>query len=183
MANKTEERSQKEEIKVDGNAAEIIKKANSTVPLTEAQIKKELEESQERIDFLQILEKFDLKVDGYHVIFSDGEEQLIYEDGAFYIESTVDASEKKRKKKTKSEARDMYLEYFIKYQLNPIIRQKEKGERIQVISGRDEMLPEEVETILKREEKQNEEFELEQKQKLEDKKVEQQKRNNEEKYR
>jgi len=59
-----------------------------------------------------------------YVIYTDGNEQLVYEDGEFFVVSTTDIT-KKREKKTKEEAKNMYLEYFIRYVLNPIIKQRE----------------------------------------------------------
>ena len=100
--------------------------------LTKDEIKKLTEEAKESIDFLQKIDEIELPKDKY-VIFTDGEEQLYYENGEFYVISTTDGR-KMKKKKTKKEATDMYLDYFIKYQLNPILDQKnilkEKREKL-----------------------------------------------------
>lgn len=43
---------------------------------------------------------------------------------------TIDSTKPKQKKK-KSEARDMYLEYFIRYTLNPLIEQEKMKRQVQ----------------------------------------------------
>ena len=68
-----------------------------------------------------------------YVIFTDGEEQLYYENGEFFSISSTDST-KRKKKKTKKEATDMYLDYFIKYQLNPILDQRDvKKQKMEII--------------------------------------------------
>lgn len=99
---------------------EILK--NSQKELTKEEIKKLTEEAMVSIDFLKKIEEVEIPSDKY-VVFTDGEEQLYYENGEFFVISTTD-SKKERKKKTKKEATDMYLDFFIKYQLNPILDQR-----------------------------------------------------------
>ena len=77
------------------------------------------EEASVTVDFLNKIDEIELPKDNY-IVFTDGKEQLLYENGDFYVVSTTD-SLKKKKKKTKKEATDMYLDFFIKYQLNPIL--------------------------------------------------------------
>ena len=118
-------------IKMDNNMKDIIKKANAN-NLSEAEIKKLLDENKGRFDFDKIIASINLKMDKY-VVFTDGKEQLVYEDGEFFVVSVTDASKQRRKIKRK-EARDMYLEYFIKYQINPFLRKKElNGKAFHVI--------------------------------------------------
>lgn len=96
--------------------------------LSKEEIKKLTEEARESIDFLKKIDEIELPKDKY-VIFTDGDEQLFYENGEFYIISTTDST-KVKKKKTKKEATDMYLDFFIRYQLNPILdlrKQREKN--------------------------------------------------------
>ena len=112
----------KKENEMDDNLKDIIKRINQE-QLTEGEIKKLLEESKDSIEFLKKIDEIDLKMDKY-VVFTDGKEQLIYEDGEFFIVSSTEVNSKKNKKK-RSEAKDMYLEYFIKYQLNPYIKNNE----------------------------------------------------------
>lgn len=80
------------------------------------------EEASVTVDFLNKIDEIELPKDNY-IVFTDGKEQLLYENGNFYVVSTTD-SLKKKKKKTKKEATDMYLDFFIKYQLNPILDSK-----------------------------------------------------------
>ena len=80
------------------------------------------EEASVTVDFLNKIDEIELPKDNY-IVFTDGKEQLLYENGDFYVVSTTD-SLKKKKKKTKKEATDMYLDFFIKYQLNPILDSK-----------------------------------------------------------
>lgn len=90
--------------------------------LSEKQKKELMEEAETTLKFLDKIEEVELPSDNY-VIFTDGKEQLFYENGEFYIISTTD-SLRQRKKKTKKEATDLYLDFFIKYQLNPILDRK-----------------------------------------------------------
>lgn len=80
------------------------------------------EEASVTVDFLNKIDEIELPKYNY-IVFTDGKEQLLYENGDFYVVSTTD-SLKKKKKKTKKEATDMYLDFFIKYQLNPILDSK-----------------------------------------------------------
>ena len=110
---------------------EIFKKeiAKNKKELTKEEIKKLTEEARESIDFLKKIDEIELPKDKY-VIFTDGEEQLFYENGEFYIISATDST-KTKKKKTKKEATDLYLNFFIKYQLNPILDLRNRKERKQ----------------------------------------------------
>lgn len=79
-----------------------------------------MEEGKVSIDFMQKIDEVEIPDNSNYVIFTDGEEQLVYENGEFYVVSTT-SSLRKKVKKTKKEATDMYLDYFIKYQLNPLL--------------------------------------------------------------
>lgn len=79
-----------------------------------------IEEGKVSIDFMEKIEDVEIPDNSNYVIFTDGEEQLVYENGEFYVVSTT-SSLRKKVKKTKKEATDMYLDYFIKYQLNPLL--------------------------------------------------------------
>lgn len=87
--------------------------------LSEKQKKELMEEAKVTLDFLEKIDEVELPNDNY-VIFTDGKDQLLYENGEFYVISTTD-SLRKKEKKTKKQATDMYLDFFIKYQLNPIL--------------------------------------------------------------
>ena len=87
------------------------------------------EEAKDRLEFMKLIENIELPKDNY-VIFTDGDEQLVYENGEFFIVSTTDSTKAKTKKK-RLEAKDMYIEYFIRYTLNKINpKQTENKEKI-----------------------------------------------------
>lgn len=88
-----------------------------------------MQEAKVTIEFLNKVEEIELPKDNY-VIFTEGDEQLYYENGEFYVISSTDGL-KKKKKKTKKEATDMYLDYFIKYQLNPILDARGQSKDVQ----------------------------------------------------
>ncbi len=112
----------------------LLKQVNKAKPLTQEQ-KQELEKYvKEAFSFDEVIESIDISGEKYKVIFTDGEEQLVYDNGEFFIISSVDSKIVKAKKK-RNEARNIYIEYFIKYQLNPIIEQKNRHEKIKIISG------------------------------------------------
>ncbi len=123
-------------VEIDDNLKNIIKNANAS-QLSKEEIAKLLEENKDRLNFKKLIDSIDLQMKKY-VVFTDGKEQLVYEDGEFFVESVVDASIP-RKKKKRSEARDMYLEYFIKYQINPFIKQKELNATLHQISKKIEI--------------------------------------------
>lgn len=109
---------------------ELLKRNDKEV--SKEEIKKIMEEARESIDFLGKIESIELPKDKY-VIFTEGNEQLFYESGEFYIVSSIDSTVRK-KKKTKKEATDMYLDYFIKYQLNPILDQRDiKRQKLEIM--------------------------------------------------
>lgn len=116
--------------KIDENLKDIMKRAEKSKKLSAAeieQLKKELQDSQ---DFLKLIDQIDTEAEYDRVIFTDGNEELIYIDGEFFVVDTIDSTKPKQKKK-KSEARDMYLEYFIRYTLNPLIEQEKMKRQVQ----------------------------------------------------
>lgn len=127
--------------------------------LSEKQKKELMEEAKVTLDFLEKIDEVELPNDNY-VIFTDGKEQLLYENGEFYVISTTD-SLRKKEKKTKKQATDMYLDFFIKYQLNPILDMKSKGKEI------DKTRQKQLEKIAKEIKVEQKEVEPEQKQEKE----------------
>lgn len=116
-------------VDIDYNVKEIIDNLNRSVVLT-PEDKRRIEES---LDFDSAIESIDISDNNNRVIFTDGEEQLIVENGEFFLVSSTD-SLKTKQKKTREEARNMYIEYFIRYQLNPIINQRKLDEITKSIS-------------------------------------------------
>ncbi|MCX8074860.1 MAG: hypothetical protein N2749_04660 [Clostridia bacterium] len=82
-----------------------------------------MKKAKESENFVELLKSIDLSADKYRVICTLGDTELVYNDGEFYISDTMDINGKK-KKKTKKEARDIYIEYYIQNYLNPLIEQK-----------------------------------------------------------
>ena len=107
---------------------EVLKSMDKN--LSEKEKKELMEEANVSLKFLDKINEIELPKDNY-VIFTDGKEQLIYENGEFFVVSST-STLKQRKKKTKKEATDMYLDYFIKYHLNHILdSRKEKQKAIE----------------------------------------------------
>lgn len=124
MANKDNKK-----VEIDYNVKEIIDNLDKSVVLT-SEDKKRIEQS---LDFDSAIKDIDISDNNNRVVFTDGENQLIYEDGEFFLISSTDST-KNRIKKKREDARNMYIEYFIKYQLNPILKQKELNEMARTIS-------------------------------------------------
>ena len=116
-------------VDIDYNVKEILDHLNKSVVLT-AEDKRRIEES---LDFDKAIESVDISDNNNRVIFTDGEEQLIVEDGEFFLVSSTDSMKTKIKKK-REDARNMYIEYFIRFQLNPIIKQRRLDEITKSIS-------------------------------------------------
>lgn len=111
-----------QEQRIDKEFLEIVQKANNSELLSQEELKKLKEEAKESLEFIKLIDEIKFPKDKY-VIYNDGDEQLIYEDGEFFLQSATDSS-KTRKKKKRLEAKDMYIEYIIKYIFNPIIERK-----------------------------------------------------------
>lgn len=118
---------------IDDNLKDIIKKIQKGNKISKEEIEKLKKDALDSVNFVDKIEQISLDFDKY-VVFTDGNEQLIYENGEFYVVSTTDINQKKEKKK-KEEAKNMYLEYFIRYVLNPIIKQRDISEQSKVISS------------------------------------------------
>lgn len=116
--NKTEEKKV-----IAPNLKEILDKIEKNKELSKEQIAILQNEAKNSLDFMKLVENIELPKDNY-VIFTDGEEQLVYEKGEFFIVSTTDSTKAKTKKK-RLEAKDMYIEYFIRYTLNKINHRQE----------------------------------------------------------
>lgn len=122
-----------ENVLIDSNLKEILKKVEKTKELSKEEIEKLKKEALDSVNFVEKIDGINLDFDKY-VIFTDGKEQLIYENGEFFVVSSIDATVKKEKKK-KEEAKNMYLEYFIRYVLNPIIKQRDISKHSRSVSS------------------------------------------------
>lgn len=114
------------ESKQDPTIADLIAKASKeNKQLSKEEVEKLLKESNESIEFLEKLKSINMGDDSYRIIFTDGNEQLLYDNGEFFLIDTTN-SNGQRKKISKKDARDIYMEYFIRYILNPIIKKQEE---------------------------------------------------------
>ena len=102
--------------------------------LTEKQIRDLKREAEGSIDFIKAIDNVKIPTENY-VVFTDGDEQVLYENGEFFIISTTDTP-LRRKKISKKEATERYLQFFITYELNRLIargnepkKEKEKNEQ------------------------------------------------------
>lgn len=123
----------KEKVKVDEELeqipkefAEMIEKADSKGKLTKDEYDKLYAIAKESTEFMKLLDDIKIPEDRY-VVFTDGDVQLFYEEGEFFLTSAVDSNAQKKKIKRK-EAMDLNLEFFIKYQINPILEIKKNVE-------------------------------------------------------
>ena len=102
--------------------------------LTEKQIRDLKREAEGSIDFIKAIDNVKITTENY-VVFTDGDEQVLYENWEFFIISTTDTP-LRRKKISKKEATERYLQFFITYELNRLIargnepkKEKEKNEQ------------------------------------------------------
>ena len=124
------------EDKIDYNVKEILDNVDKGRKVSPEDKKKQEQIANAALAFNETIDSVDISDENFKVIFTDGEQQLLYDNGEFFIVSTTDFN-KKREKKKRSEARDLYVEYFIKYQLNPILKQKQMDGMVKTITGRD----------------------------------------------
>ena len=119
-----EERNIQDEQKIDQNLKEIISKASKNRELTKDEIKY----------FVGKYTKGEIEIPkDKFVVFTDGNEQLIYDNGEFFLEDTLDSTKPKTKKK-RAEAREMYIEYFIKYTLNKLAQKNNLEKVVETVS-------------------------------------------------
>jgi len=141
--------------KIDENVKEIIKNCSKSAKLTDTEVKKILEEVNKSFDFEKMLndikQKYPLQNDKY-VIFTNGKEQLYYENGEFFVISATNSKGEKKKIKRK-EALDLYNEYYIVNVLNPLLKRKESRKEVRdsVIVNEDVKEVEKIEKVEKTE--------------------------------
>jgi len=122
----SEEKKLNEEFEeLDKEFVEMVNKAENAEELSKEEIAKLLEEAKSSLEFLKLIDNIKIPEDKY-VVYTDGDIQLVYENGEFFLVSTVDSKAEKKKMKRK-EAIDSYIEYFIKYQINPIIAKRKEA--------------------------------------------------------
>lgn len=95
-------------------------------------IKKEKENNS--LNFLKLIDEIDITADKYKVILTLGENELIYDDGEFYISETL--NENKRRKIARKYAQQMYVDYMMRYHINSDIQraiQEKAKERNEIV--------------------------------------------------
>ncbi len=112
---------------------EIEKSIKKNKNLSQEEMNKIMEEANENIDFLNTLKEIDISSPSKRVIFVDGKACLVYDNGVFYVEDSVD-SRKNKKKLTRQQATELYVEYFFRYIMNPAIQQKKMVEQVRKIA-------------------------------------------------
>ena len=113
-----------EEENLDEVMKQVVKQIKKGNTYSKEELDKLMEEANENLEFTKVLQDINLASPDNRVIFIDGNEQLLYDHGEFFICDTIDSKKLKKKIKRK-EATEKYIEYFIRYQLNPIIEQKQ----------------------------------------------------------
>ena len=112
--------------KLDPGLKEVFKNGNNAI-MCKNLSKEQIEQLKKNIDKefnLELaVEEVSIKFPKKRVIFIDGNDELVYDDGEFYIEDTVD-SKKDKKKLSKQKAMERYIEFFVRYTLNPLIEEK-----------------------------------------------------------
>lgn len=120
-------REEKPEEKMPENMDEVIKNVVKDIKnkkeISGEQLETAMKTANENLEFLNVLEEIKLECPNDRVIYVDGNEELVYDNGEFFLCDTIN-SKKPRKKIKRKEATEKYIEYFIRFQLNPIIEQK-----------------------------------------------------------
>ena len=124
---------------LDENLVEIMNRIKKERKLTNEEIARLENDAKQSLNFLKLIDEIKLPTDKY-VVFTDGEEQLLYENGEFFVISSTDSTKLKKKKK-RSEATNMYIEYFIRYVLNKMNKQKEMNNMVKEISEGNIVVP------------------------------------------
>jgi len=101
----------------------VVKDIKNNKESSSQEIDKLMAEANENVDFVKVINDIKLASPNNRIIYVDGNEQMLYDDGEFFMCETTDSTKPKKKIKRK-EATEKYVEYFIRYQLNPIIDQK-----------------------------------------------------------
>ncbi len=111
----------------------VEKQMKNEKKLSTEEMNKILMEANENVNFLNTLDEVDVKTTGKRVIFVDGKACLVYDNGVFYIEDSMD-SRKSKKKLTRKQATELYVEYFFRYIMNPAIERKKMSERVKKVA-------------------------------------------------
>lgn len=107
----------------DKEYGEIVKKSVNSKGISDVEKQKLIKKISSLSCYEQELNK--IVIPGYSnkVIFTDGNKQLVFENGEFFEASSTDAT-KGKVKLTRKEATDKYIEYYLNNLLNPLIAKK-----------------------------------------------------------
>lgn len=133
----------------DKEILEMLEKSNKASTTSKKEVEKLLNKALESTNYQAELDKISVSCNN-KVIYTDGNIQLMFENGEFFEVSSTDAT-KEKKKKTRKEATDMYVEYFINHVLNPLIeRKKEMGipQRITNLKEKEKVSQEKTKDII-----------------------------------
>ena len=130
--------------------ANALEKEAKKKQLTKDQINSLMQEALESTKFQETIDMINLKTTGKRVIFVDGKGCLVYDEGVFYVEDSMD-SKKGKRKLTKKQATELYVEYFFRYILNPAIEQKKLHQQVKMVADK----AKNKEKSVKKEEKKN----------------------------
>ncbi len=119
----------------------IVKDIKKGKKFSNEEIDKLMKEANENLEFTKAVNDINIEAPDNRVIFVDGNEELTYDHGEFFLSDTTDSRKPKKKIKRK-EATEKYIEYFIRYQLNPIIEQKKMNKISKTITKNEILKPE-----------------------------------------
>ncbi len=88
--------------------------------------KEELESLKERteevhLNFTELVDNLDISADEYRVLLVLGENELIYNNGEFYIGDTLSPDNKK--KVSKKQAKQIFVDYYARYHIKAKIKE------------------------------------------------------------
>ena len=90
--------------------------------LTKEQVENLKKQIEKEFNLDSTIKNINIEFPKKRVIYVDGDKQLIYDDGEFLFEDTID-SKKTKNKISKKKAVESYIEFFVRYTLNPLIEE------------------------------------------------------------
>ena len=110
---------------LDREIIEIIEKSEKNSKISEEKLKELKSKLLEITNYQDELNKINISNISKRVVYTDGNRQLMFDNGEFFEVSATDATQAPIKK-TRKEATDMYIEYNINNILNPLIKRKKE---------------------------------------------------------
>ncbi len=81
------------------------------------------------VDFLEIVDKVDIAAESYRVLLILGENELVYDNGEFYIGETLKSDS--RKKISRKQAQSIFVDYYVRHHINADVKEKVEHTEIQ----------------------------------------------------